>query len=117
MLYLKNSLVNLTIIFFSLFFLSIAASDDNDFIFPKKKIITVKNVLKKQNNIEISKSFGAIYLPQTLLSIIHLLSLSFFPAFLPPAALPPFPPLPPFSASFTALAAYSSSSNSSLESF
>jgi len=64
MLYLKNSLVNLTIIFFSLFFLSIAASDDNDFIFPKKKIITVKNVLKKQNNIEISKSFGAIYLPQ-----------------------------------------------------
>ena len=64
MLYLKNSLVNLTIIFFSLFFLTIAASDDNNFIFPKKKIITIKDALKKQNNIEISKSFESIYLPQ-----------------------------------------------------
>jgi len=52
MLYLKNSLVNLTIILFSLFFLSISLAENTDFIFPKKKIITIKNVEKKKIKIE-----------------------------------------------------------------
>ena len=38
MLYLKNSLVNLTLILFSLFFLTVLSADDSGFIFPKKKI-------------------------------------------------------------------------------
>ncbi len=64
MLYLKNSLVNLTIIFFSLFFLTISSADDSNFIFPKKKIITIKSDKKKQSNIEINKNFTSIDLPQ-----------------------------------------------------
>jgi len=64
MLNLKNSLVNLTIISFSLFFLTIASSDDNGFIFPKKKIVTIKADKKKQDNIEIDKNFTSIDLPQ-----------------------------------------------------
>jgi len=65
MLYLKNSLVNLTVIFFSLFFLTIASTDDdNSFIYPKKKIITIKSDKKKQSNIEVSKNYTFIDLPQ-----------------------------------------------------
>jgi len=65
MLNLKNSLVNLTIISFSLFFLTIASSDDNGFIFPKKKIVIIKADKKKQDNIEIvKKNFTSIDLPQ-----------------------------------------------------
>ena len=64
MLYLKNSLVNLTIIFFSLFFLTIASTADSSFIFPKKKIITIVSDEKKENNIKISKNFKSINLPQ-----------------------------------------------------
>ena len=52
MLYLKNSLVNLIIILFSLFFLSISLADDGNFIFPKKKVIAIKNVGKKQIEIK-----------------------------------------------------------------
>ena len=58
MLYLKNSLVNLTIILFSLFFLVVSSADDSAFIFPKKKITTT-NSIKKLIEIEkrsISKS-------------------------------------------------------------
>jgi soluble lytic murein transglycosylase len=64
MLYLKNSLVNLTIIFFSLFFLTVASTDDGSFIFPKKKIITIKINEKKLNNPEISKNFTSITMPR-----------------------------------------------------
>ena len=48
MLNLKNSLVNLTIILISLFFLTVSSGDDNTFIFPKKKIIKIKPLEKKQ---------------------------------------------------------------------
>ena len=65
MLYLKNSLVNLTVIFFSLFFLTIASTDDdNSFIYPKKKIIIIKSDKKIQSNIEVSKNYTSIDLPQ-----------------------------------------------------
>jgi len=64
MLYLKNSLVNLTIIFFSLFFLTFATADDGNFIFPKKKIITIKSDEKKQDNVEISRKIISIDLPK-----------------------------------------------------
>jgi hypothetical protein len=64
MLYLKNCLVNLSIIFFSLFFLTIVSADDSEFIFPKKKIIIIKVEGGKQNNSEISKDFISIDLPQ-----------------------------------------------------
>ncbi len=64
MLYLKNSLVNLTIIFFSLFFLTFTSADDSSFIFPKKKIITITSDEKKLDNVEISKKFISITLPK-----------------------------------------------------
>ena len=64
MLYLKNSLVNLTIILFSLFFLTISLADDSDFIFPKKKIITIKSDEKKFINVKISKNFLSNNIPQ-----------------------------------------------------
>ena len=64
MLYLKNSLVNLTIILFSLFFLTILSADDNSFIFPKKKFITVKTDKIKQFKVDISKNFKPSNLPQ-----------------------------------------------------
>ena len=64
MLYLKNSLVNLTIILFSLFFLTISSADDNSFIFPKKKFITVKTDKIKQFKVEIIKNFKLDNLPQ-----------------------------------------------------
>jgi len=37
MLNLKNSLVNLIILLFSLFFLTVSVADNEGFIFPKKK--------------------------------------------------------------------------------
>ncbi len=57
MLYLKNSLVNLTIILFSLFFLTILPAEESNFIFPKKKIITIKADEKKQNKTEIKQQY------------------------------------------------------------
>ena len=64
MLYLKNSLVNLTIILFSLFFLTNLSAEDINFIFPKKKIITIKKAEKKESNVKVSKNFKSIELPQ-----------------------------------------------------
>jgi soluble lytic murein transglycosylase len=64
MLYLKNSLVNLSIVLFSLFFLTISIADDNDFIFPKKKVITIKTDKKKIIKFETSKNFKSSELPQ-----------------------------------------------------
>ena len=64
MLYLKNSLVNLTIVIFILFFLTILSANNNDFIFPKKKIITIKVDEKKQIKVKIGKNFNSIHLPQ-----------------------------------------------------
>ncbi len=60
---LKNSLVNLIIILFSLFFLTVSSADNDNFIFPKKKIIVIKKVEKKQ--IEIKKNENQkVNLPQ-----------------------------------------------------
>ena len=64
MLYLKNSLVNLTIILFSLFFLTISLADDNNFIFPKKKIVIIKTDNKKINTIETGINLKLDNLPQ-----------------------------------------------------
>jgi len=64
MLYLKNSLVNLTIILFSLFFLTISSAEESNFIFPKKKIITTKVSEKKQDKVEVKKNFNLVSLPQ-----------------------------------------------------
>jgi soluble lytic murein transglycosylase len=64
MLYLKNSLVNLTIILLSLFFLTISLADDNNFIFPKKKIIIIKTDNKKINIIETGINLKLDNLPQ-----------------------------------------------------
>ena len=64
MLYLKNSLVNLTIILFSLFFLTTLSAVNNAFIFPQKKVITVKVDERKQENIKINRNFKSTELPQ-----------------------------------------------------
>ena len=64
MLYLKNSLVNLTIILFSLFFITISSADNNDFIFPKKKIISIKAKDERQTKIVTNRNFKTSYLPQ-----------------------------------------------------
>ena len=64
MLYLKNSLVNLTIVLISLFFITISLADKNSFIFPKKKIITIKTDKKKVLEFNTSKSFKSSVLPQ-----------------------------------------------------
>ena len=64
MLYLKNSLVNLIILLFSLFFVSILSAEDSNFIFPKKKIIVIKAEKKSQKNIKISIDLDATKLPQ-----------------------------------------------------
>jgi len=56
MLYLKNSLVNLTIVLFSLFFTTVSLADESIFIFPEKKSIVVNNVEKKQINQEKKKN-------------------------------------------------------------
>jgi len=63
MLYLKNSLVNLTIILFSLFFLTITSAENTNFIFPKKKIIIIKVDKEKQSIVKISKNLKSIDLP------------------------------------------------------
>ena len=63
MLYLKNSLVNL-IIFIALFFFTILSAEDSTFIFPKKKIITIKSDEENQSKVEISKTFNLSILPQ-----------------------------------------------------
>ncbi|MDC0450044.1 hypothetical protein OAL70_04135, partial [Pelagibacteraceae bacterium] len=52
MLNLKNSLVNLIIILISLFFITVSSADDETFILPKKKIITIKVEEKKQIELE-----------------------------------------------------------------
>ena len=64
MLYLKNSLVNLTIILFYLFFLTILSAEESNFIFPKKKTITTKISENKQGKIEISKNLKSDNLPK-----------------------------------------------------
>ena len=64
MLYLKNSLVNLIILLFSLFFISILSAEDSSFIFPKKKIIIIKADKKKENNINVSRNIDSFELPQ-----------------------------------------------------
>ena len=64
MLYLKNSLVNLIIILFFSFFLSISSAQDNNFILPKKKIITMPLYEKEQIKDEKSENFISIDLPQ-----------------------------------------------------
>ena len=63
MLYPKNSLVILSIIFFFLFF-TIASAEDNGFIFPKKKIIIIKPNVTEKGNVKISKNSTSINLPQ-----------------------------------------------------
>jgi soluble lytic murein transglycosylase len=64
MLYLKNSLVNLTIVLFSLFFLVVSSADDNAFILPKKKIITISDIEKKHTNVEKNNNNQSVNLPQ-----------------------------------------------------
>ena len=64
MLYLKNCLVNLTIILLSVFFLTVLYADDVNFILPKKKVIPIKVEEKKQSKVEISKDFKSSKLPQ-----------------------------------------------------
>ena len=63
MLYLKNSLVNLTITLFSLFFLTVSSAEESNFIFPKKKITTT-TIEKKLNKVDISKNSKFSDLPQ-----------------------------------------------------
>jgi len=62
--YLKNSLVNLTIILFYLFFLTVLSAEDSTFIFPKKKIIVLKTVEKKQIKVEEKINIKQVNLPQ-----------------------------------------------------
>ena len=63
MLNRKNSLVNLTIILFSLFFLTHSHAEEGGFIFPKKKIFILKNTEEKQIKVE-NNSKNSIDLPQ-----------------------------------------------------
>jgi len=64
MLNLKNSLVNLTITLFSVFFLTVLLADDSNFIFPKKKIITINTNKEKPKKIGLRSSFKSIDLPK-----------------------------------------------------
>ena len=64
MLNLKHSLVNLTIILFSLFVLTFSSADDSNFIFPKKKIILIKPVEKNLTKIELINKNKSLDLPQ-----------------------------------------------------
>ena len=64
MLYLKNSLVNLTIILLSFFFITVSLANTEGFIFPKKKIILIKTVDKKNIKIEKNNGNNQEYLPQ-----------------------------------------------------
>ena len=62
--YLKNSLVNLIIVLFSLFFLTISLAENSNFIFPKKKNITIKTNEVKKIKVESKKKFKSNNLPQ-----------------------------------------------------
>jgi len=62
--YLKNSLVNLTIILFSLFFLTNSLAEDINFIFPKKKTIIINTDQGKKIKVESSKKFKSVDLPR-----------------------------------------------------
>ena len=64
MLNLKNCLVNLIIILFSLFSLTVLSTANDDFVFPKKKEITIKNVEKKQNEVKKKNNIKSTNLPQ-----------------------------------------------------
>ena len=64
MLNLKHSLVNLTIILFSLFILTFSPADHSNFIFPKKKIILIKPVEKNLTKIELINKNKSLDLPQ-----------------------------------------------------
>jgi len=64
MLYLKNSLVNLTIILFSLFFLTVSSAKDEDFIFPQKKTLVIKTIEKKEISTKKSVDNSSSNLPQ-----------------------------------------------------
>jgi len=64
MLYLKNSLVNLTITLFSLFFLTILPAEESNFIFPKKKIVTSVTSKNEQDKVEVTKNLNLNDLPQ-----------------------------------------------------
>jgi len=64
MLYLKNSLVNIAIILFSLLFLSILSADEGAFIFPQKKNLTIKTEENKKTKIEKYNNNKFIDLPQ-----------------------------------------------------
>ena len=64
MLYLKNSLVNLTIIIFSLFFFVVSLADDSTFIFPKKKIITINDTEKNYIDVKKNNENKTVNLPQ-----------------------------------------------------
>jgi len=64
MLNLKNCLVNLIIILFSLFSLTVSSTANDDFVFPKKKEITIKNIEKKQNEVKKKNNIKSINLPQ-----------------------------------------------------
>ena len=64
MLYLKNSLVNLIIILFSLFFLTNLSAENGDFIFPKKKFFSIEVDKKNINEAEVSKKIKSFDLPQ-----------------------------------------------------
>ena len=63
MLYLKNSLVNLIIIS-SLIYSTNLSSEENTFIFPKKKFIIIKIDETKQRKIEEKNSARVFVLPQ-----------------------------------------------------
>ena len=64
MLNLKNSLVNLIIILFSLFFLTNLSTENSNFIFPEKKNITIKINKGKKNNTEVINNVKSFLFPQ-----------------------------------------------------
>ena len=64
MLNLKNSLVNLLIILFSLFFLTNLSAEDGGFIFPKKKIISIKVDQKNKSTSGRTDHVKSFNLPQ-----------------------------------------------------
>jgi soluble lytic murein transglycosylase len=64
MLNLKNSLVNLIILLFYLFFLTNLSAENSSFIFPKKKVISVKINKEKQIKEKINDNAKTFDLPQ-----------------------------------------------------
>ena len=64
MLYRNNSLHNLTIIFFSLFFLTVLSADNNDFILPKKKFFILASDSEKIKNEAIKTNVKFNILPK-----------------------------------------------------